>query len=209
VAIDAAGAIRTGLFKGKTGVLAFDDVFRVLPLGIGPDQHPGYPLVSFYLNGSDLRSGMELPAAAEVVGADYALQVSGLTMTYDPTGVPFNRVTSISVGGTRIDLTDTTTCYHVTTTRYVAGLLGVVSQVSGGTRSVVPKLSDCTTVITDLNSTIVHTGTGPTAPELKAWQAFVGFLSNLPPQSGVPTIPAIYMTPQGRIVAQAPDAGTD
>lgn len=212
LAIDASGAIRTGLARGQTGVLAFDDVFRVLPLGIGPDGNPGYPLVSFYLDGVSLRSGLELSAAADVVGSDYVLQMAGVSGTYDPTQPPFQRVTSVSVGGVAVDTTSTSVCYSVTTTLYVAGLLGVVGSVSGGTRVVTPKLADCLSPVTDMNTRIVRTGTGPTAPELKAWQALVTYIGQQPPASdgGVtPAIPAEYMAPQGRFVAQAPqDAGS-
>ena len=37
-------------------------------------------------------------------------------------------------------------------------------------------------------------------PELKAWQALVSFLGNLPMDSGVPAIPAAYGAPQMRVV---------
>ena len=48
---------------------------------------------------------------------------------------------------------------------------------------------------------IVYTGTGSSMAELKAWQAFLTFLTSLPPGTGgVPAIPSIYMAPQGRIV---------
>ena len=45
--------------------MIFADAFNVLPLGIGPDARPGYPLVSFFLHGADLRAGMEFGAAPD------------------------------------------------------------------------------------------------------------------------------------------------
>ena len=50
--------------------------------------------------------------------------------------------------------------------------------------SVAPKQKDCSTVITDMTQQIVYTGTGSTTAELKAWQAFLTFLTSLPPGSG-------------------------
>src|SRR5262249_40235988 len=154
--------------------------FRVLPLGIGPDSHPGYPLVTFSLAGKDLRAGLELSAAADVVGGDYVLQVSGIQAQYDPTMPAFQRVKSIKVGATTVGLSDTGPCFTVTTTLYVAGLLGVVKRATGGALEVVPKEQDCTTTVANMNAHIVHMGTGANAPELKAWQALVAALGGLP-----------------------------
>ena len=190
------------LFVGGlvTGLVSFADAFQVLPLGIGPDSTPGYPLVTFYLAGKDLRAGMELSAAADVVGGDNVLQVSGLEVHYNPAGAAFNRITSLKIGGTTVGLTDTAPCYRVTTTLYVAGLLGVVAQATGGALSVVAKEADCTTVVTDMNAHIVRAGVGTTPPELKAWQAFIKYLGGQPLDNGVPALPAMYATPQGRVV---------
>lgn len=200
VGIDAAGAIRTRIAKGKTGVISFADAFAVVPLGIGPDTRPGYPLVTFYLAGRDLRAGLELAAAGEVVGGDFVIQTSGLEAHYDATKPPFQRITSLSVGATPVVLTDNTTCFRVTTTLYVAGLLGVVSSVTQGALSVVPKQKDCSTVITNMQSQIVTTGTGSAAAELKAWQALLKYLGAQPKDAnGTPTLAPIYMAPQGRV----------
>jgi 5'-nucleotidase len=202
VAIDATGAIRAPLPKGKTGQIIFADAFRVLPLGIGPDSKPGYPLVSFFLNGADLRAGMEFAAAPDATGTtDTMLQVSGIEVHLDRTKAPFQRVTSLKIGATNVGLTDTTTCYKVTTTLYVANLLGLVAQATGGAMSVKPKEANCTTVVTDLTTRIVRTGATATSPELKAWQAFIGYLTSFPKDAGVPVIPTVYAAPQGRVTS--------
>ena len=200
IGIDAAGAIRARIAKGKTGVVSFADAFRVLPLGIGPDTKPGYPLVSFYLNARDLRAGLELAAAADQVGADFVIQASGLEAHYDTSKPPFQRITSLKVGDTAVGLTDTTPCFRIATTLYVGGLLPVVSQLTGGALAVVPKQKDCTTPVTNIYGQVITTGTGSAVSELKSWLALVTFLRSLPPEQGVPTIPAIYDAPQGRIV---------
>jgi 5'-nucleotidase/UDP-sugar diphosphatase len=201
VGIEAAGAIRNRIAKGKTGAITFADAFNVLPLGIGPDTRPGYPLVTFYLAGRDLRAGLELAAAEDVVGGDFVIQTSGLEAHYDATRPPFTRITSLKVGTTNVDLTATSPCFRVTTTLYVAGLLGVVSSVTNNQLSVVPKLSDCSTAITDMQTRIVTTGGASATAELKAWQALLKYLAAQPRDAaGTPTLPPVYMAPQGRLV---------
>ena len=201
IGIDAAGGLRANIAKGKTGAIAFADAFNVIPLGIGPDTNPGYPLVTFYLNPSDIRSGLELAAAGEVVGGDFVIQASGLTAHYDMTKQPFQRITSLKIGDTSVGLDDTMPCFRIVTTLYVGSLLPVVGSVSGGMRQVAPKQSDCSTVITDMTKQIVFTGAGSNMVELKAWMAFLSFLKSFPPGAGnVPAMPSVYMAPQARIV---------
>jgi 2',3'-cyclic-nucleotide 2'-phosphodiesterase (5'-nucleotidase family) len=201
IGIDAAGGLRANIAKGKTGAIAFADAFNVVPLGIGPDTLPGYPLVTFYINASEIRAGLELAAAGEVVGGDFVIQASGLTAHYDMTKPPFQRITSLKIGDTTVGLTDTTPCFRVVTTLYVGSLLPIVGSVSGGMLSVAPKQKDCSTVVADMTQQIVYTGAGNTLAELKAWKAFLSFLGSLPPGAGsVPALPSIYMAPQSRIV---------
>ena len=210
IAVEGNGSIRTLVAKGKTGKIWFADLFRVVPLGIGPDGKPGFPLVTFYLNGKDLRAGFELGAATGAVSNDYFLQESGLKVTYDGTKPLFQRVSSLSLvpaSGTpqAIDVTNTTTCYKVVTTYYVAGLLGAVSAATGGALAVEAKESDCTTKVTDLAAHIVDAAPATAGTqELKAWQALTGYFSGLPDTdaNGVPNVPAGYGALQARIVTQ-------
>ena len=208
VAVDANGQIRTAILAGKTGQLWFADAFRVLPIGIGPDAQPGYPLVTFFITPRELKSGLELSAAPELVGGDFFLQVSGLKTEFDRARPPFGRVTSIRLvrpdGSEQpLDLGDTTSCVKVTTTFLVGGLLGLVESLTGGALSVRPKAADCQTPITDLATRIVDRDpASPGVQELKHWQAMVGFLGRLPDSDGdgTPNVPDFYGAAQGRIV---------
>ena len=222
LAVEASGNIREPLLKGKTNALAFADVFNVAPLGIGPDQQPGYPLAAIYLTAKDIVSGLTLSsAAADPAGAtlglhnnDYFLQVSGATYKYDLKhgAGPLQRLTHVEVGGTVIfDSTtmptpDATTCYRVVTTYYVARLLGLLQSATLGALSVTPKQADCSTAYTSatLPGAIIDkcpACLGPTQHEIKQWQGLVGYIAASPPVMSVPTIPAGYAAPQGRIVA--------
>lgn len=206
IAVDANGQLRAAIVAGKTGKIWFADLFRVTPLGIGPDQVPGYPLVTFYLNAKDIRSGLELDASPEVVPDQDFLQISGIKVTYDRARPLFGRVTSLKLvtagGDQALDLNDTTTCYKVVTTSYVAGLLGVVEGLTSKLLAVTAKDSDCATPV---DPTVRFVDADPTmtgVQELKHWQAVVKYVSALPDATGdgVPDVPPAYAAPQGRIV---------
>jgi 5'-nucleotidase/UDP-sugar diphosphatase len=206
IAIDAAGDIRDDVLKGKNGRLWFADLFRVQPLGIAPDRQPGFPLVTFYVNGKDLKAGFELSAAAQTLGkSDYFLQVAGMGVKLIGNGPLFKRVESLKIGDTPVDLASDTPCYKVVTNIYVASLLGVVESVTGGLLAVKPKQADCQTPVTDLTAQIVDGNPAtPAVEQLKAWQALIGYVSALPDTNGnmIPDLPAVYGKPPspGRIL---------
>jgi 5'-nucleotidase / UDP-sugar diphosphatase len=206
IAIDANGQLRAPILKGETGEIWFSDLFRVLPIGIGPDQVPGFPLVTFYLNARDIRAGMELGGAPELAGNDVFLQVSGLKVEYDVNQPPFQRVAGLALladgAEQALDLTDTTTCYRVIATNYVAGLLGLVSTFTGGQLSVVAKDADCVTLIDPTTRYVDADPMTDGVQELKHWQALYGFVSRFSDTDAdtIPDVPSVYATPQGRIV---------
>ncbi len=205
LAFDANGQLRAPILKGSTGEIWFADLFRVLPIGIGPDGVPGFPLVSFYLNARDIRSGLELNGAPELTGNDVFLQISGMQVEYDASRPRFQRVSRLSLvtGGAPIelDVADRTTCYRVVTTNYVAGLLGLVSGRTGGLLSVEAKDADCTTRVNPVTRLIDADPDRIGVQELKHWQALYGYLSRFEDADldGIPDVPAAYATAQGRI----------
>jgi 5'-nucleotidase len=209
IAVEGNGQLRAPIIRGKTGVVWFADLFRVLPIGIGPDQKPGFPLTTFYLNGKDIKSGLELGGAMELVPDQYFLQVSGLKVEYDTTKPPFGRVSSLKLattgGDVAIDPTNTTTCYKVVATNYVAGLLGVVKSFTSGALEVVAKDADCATPIDPTKPQYFVDADPATAgtQELKGYQALIKYVSSFPdttvPANGIKDVPAAYATVQGRI----------
>jgi 5'-nucleotidase / UDP-sugar diphosphatase len=209
-AVDANGALRAPILAGKTGKIWFADLFRVTPLGIGPDQVPGYSLVTFYLNAKDIRSGLELGGAPEIVPGDFFLQVSGLKVTYDMSKPVFGRVTSVKLaapgGDQALDLNDTTTCYKVVTISYVAGLLGAVEALTSKLLKVQAKDKDCMTLVDPTTRFVDADPTKDGVQELKAWQATLKYVTALPDANGdgIPDIPPPYAAPQGRIVQVTP-----
>lgn len=92
VAIQANGSIRGGVTPGalphSRGKITFYDLAELVGLGVGPDGDAGYPIVSFYLTGEELRRALEVAALLPVLYDDiYFLQFSGLRYNYNPKNV--------------------------------------------------------------------------------------------------------------------------
>jgi 5'-nucleotidase/UDP-sugar diphosphatase len=208
MSFEANGLIRDPVRSGESGQIWFADLYRALPLGAGPDSLPGYPLVTFYLTGKEIKQGLELIANAEDVlqDDDFFLQVSGVTVTYDRRGAPFDRILSVKrSSGEALDLTDETSCHKVGTNYYLAIMLSMVKQATGGALVVEPKEQDCKTQIADFSQRIVDSDPATSGvQELKQWQALLHYVSQLPDtdSDGVPDLPALYAKPQQRIIAK-------
>jgi 5'-nucleotidase / UDP-sugar diphosphatase len=206
-AVEANGQLRADLQKGKTGVIWFSDAFQVTPLGIGLDQQPGTPLITYFLNGPDIKAGLEVGAAAEVLGDVYFLQVAGIEVDYKASNILFQRVTGARVvkegsAPQTVDFLNTTRCYKVVSTHYLAALLGVVQTVTNGALVVTPKASDCQTPVADLFSRRVDASPATAGiQELKQYQAVLQFLSAFPDTDSdmVGNVPERYMASQQRL----------
>jgi 5'-nucleotidase len=205
--IESQGTLRDPVFKGKTGKLWLADIYRAVPLGVGPDGKPGYPLVTFYLHGQDLKSAAELLLLSQGMLdlPPFFLQVGGMQIEYQGGGVPTMSVTSIKIGGQEVDLADKTKCYKVVTNYLLAESLGLVADATQGLLKVEAKDKDCTTAITDMSQRIVDAD--PAAPglqELKPWQALVTYMQSFPDTNSnqIPDVPSSYSQLQGRIVAK-------
>lgn len=108
-ALQASGAIRGDLKTGQTGVLAFADVYRMVPLGADPvgldpaaldaaDGQPGYPLVRFHLLAAELRGALELTLALSFQNGDFYVSPSGLVVDYDLSRPPLDAGNPVSPG---------------------------------------------------------------------------------------------------------------
>ncbi len=92
VAISPAGTIRETFQKGNITV---SDAFNVSSLGIGADRIPGYPLVSVYLTGKELKTIAEIDVSISPIMTTAQLYPSGLRWTYNPNRLLLNRVTDV------------------------------------------------------------------------------------------------------------------
>jgi hypothetical protein len=99
--------IRGDLDRGKTGELAFADVFKTLSLGISPaDGSVGYPICRFGTPAVGLLAALELVASypySGVPGASgYVLVPAGLKFEYDTGRPPFDSADPLDLSKGRV-----------------------------------------------------------------------------------------------------------
>lgn len=113
VEITVAGnaMIRQGLARGSSGTLSMADLFRVLPLGVSPQERsPGFALADFWVRPAELRAALELGVGPGLERSRFWLGVSGARIEYDPTRPIFDPARPDSTGRiTRIVLARTST----------------------------------------------------------------------------------------------------
>ncbi len=196
VALVPSGTIRGSFVKGDITVA---DAFSVSSLGIGPDNISGYPLISVYLTGKELRTACEVDASIAPIMNTAQLYMSGLNFTFNPNRLIFNKVTNTSMqkpDGTLEEINNTK-LYRVVAGLYSAQMLSVVSEKSFGLLSIVPKRKDGTP-ITDFEAQIITDTTSGHNNEVKEWLAIAEYLKSSDQANGVPQVPQYYIETHGR-----------
>jgi 5'-nucleotidase/UDP-sugar diphosphatase len=210
-AIESFGLIREPLMKGKSGDLAVCDVFNTVPLGIGADNTMGYPLVSFYLYGSEIKKSLEiLTSIYPIKGSDYYLHVSGVRLKYNPNRMIFDRITDIQIGSeeegyTPLDYSPSNKkLYRCAANIYNATFLKIVGQFTWNILDIVPKDINGNP-ITDLREARVDADKDkPGVQELKEWVGVIEYLRNFGEKKlgVIPSVPSKYRGSLGRVVAE-------
>lgn len=186
-AVVANGVIRGSFVAGDITVA---DAFNVSSLGSGADGTPGYPLVSVWLTGRELKDVFEVDASVTPLMPTAQLYGSGMTWSYNTNRMIFNKVTDcgqLLEDGTVAELEDDK-LYRVVSGLYSAQMLGSVNAKSFGLLTVTPKDAEGN-VITDFEQHIIHNANGS---EVKEWVALATWLEHLG------QIPEEYSTAQGR-----------
>jgi len=193
-AIAPHGVIRASFPQGPITVA---DAFAVSSLGIGPDGVPGFPLVSLYLYGRELRTIAEIDISVSPLMSGARLYISGLTYTYNPNRLLLNRVTSVQLMDLYGNVSDLENdrLYRVIGGLYSAQMLGTVESLSFGLLQLTPKDVDGNP-IDNMEDHIIHYGD----MELKEWLALAWYLESFDELDGVPTVPARYDDVMGRKV---------
>ena len=198
VAIVPSGCVRDTF---ATGDVTVTDVFNAYSLGIGPDGIPGYPLISMYLTGAELKTGAEIDASVSDFMKSARLYISGLHFTFNPHRIILNKVTDCYMTdekGSRVEIEDDK-LYRVVCDLYSGQMLGAVTDVSYGILSVQPKFEDGTPIENIEDAIITEDGR-----EIKAWAAIAGYLDALEDTDGdgISNIPSSYAAAQGRKVVE-------
>ena len=196
--------VPSGCFRDTfaTGDITVEDVFNAYSLGIGADGIPGYPLISIYLTGAELKTGAEIDASVSDFMGAARLYLCGFHFTYNPHRILLNKVTDCYLAqeaGGRTEIQDDK-LYHIVCDLYSGQMLGAVTDVSYGILSVQPKFADGTP-IENIEDAIITTADGK---EIKAWAAIAGYLESFQDTDGdgIPNMPQAYASPQGRKVVE-------
>jgi len=196
VAVAPAGTIRDTYALGDVTV---ENVFNSFSLGIGADGVPGYPLISVYLTGEELKLVSEIDASISDLMPTARLYTDGLHWNYNPNRMILNKVTDVYIcdaNGNRVELEDDK-LYRVVTDFYTSQMLGGVTDMSYGLLSIVPKFADGTPIENYEDAVVKVDG-----QELKAWVAIAQYMESFEDTDGdgIGNVPAVYATKEGRKV---------
>lgn len=179
VAVVPSGVIRDVFAENSD--ITVSDVFNAFSLGIGPDGVPGYPLVSIYLTGEELRTAAEVDASISPMMTTAQLFMSGLNYTLNPNRLILNKVTEISLcdmDGSVTELEDDK-LYRVVADLYSGQMLGAVTDQSYGILSITPK-DENGNPVEDLEDHIVYEN----GREIKAWEAIARYVERMGEENG-------------------------
>ncbi len=219
---EASGVIRgdlnPGMHPDNPGAITFYDLVSLIGLGSGPDETPGYPMVSVYFTGEEIRRVLEITVLlSELMGSTYFLQNARLNVEYDPSRALWLRIPFLGTpvpsgkavlsakmytgeGRQSEDPSDyvslnrgDTQLYHIVSDFYNASFLPRVGEI-------VPHLGlvmkDENGNPVDLKDRVIYRND----QEAKVWEAVVQYILDQPPgPDGVPVLHARYSETQGRM----------
>ena len=189
-AVVAAGVIR-GSFQA--GDITTSDAFNVSSLGSGADGTPGYPLISVWITGKELKDAFEVDASVSPLMSEAQIYGAGMTWSWNPRRMIFNKVydcAQVLPDGSAVPIEDDK-LYRVVTGLYTGQMLGTVNAQSYGILTITPKDADGN-VITDFEEHIIH---NPNGSEVKEWYALASYLQSMG------TVDGRYAAPEGRKTA--------
>lgn len=193
LAVVPSGTVRDTYARGDITV---EQVFNSFSLGIGADGVPGYPLISVYLTGREIRTAAEIDASVSDFMTTARLYCSGLNFTYNPHRLLLNKVTDVCLedDGQRVALEDDK-LYRIVADLYSGQMLSAVTDMSYGILAIVPKYADGT-LITDFEDVIITEN----GRELKAWDSIARYMASFADTDGdgIANVPTYYSTTHGR-----------
>lgn len=198
VAVVPAGTVRGTIYKGDITV---KDAFMCYSLGMGYDNQVGFPLVRFYLSGSELKLISEVDASLSDIMNEARLYASGVSYSIGTKRMFLNRAYDIYCNPDVMDDTreeiDDSKMYAVVTDLYTARMLGSVTRISRGLIKIEPKYADGTLVESDADDylwekVVLYNDEGR---EIKAWVGIADYLQSFEQNDdGVRVIPEYYGT---------------
>jgi 5'-nucleotidase len=199
VAFIAAGVIRNNFEKGNFGKQNMNDVFNVVPLGMGGDSIPGTPLGRLYVNNHELKTIVELILAVYHSKPHYYLYFSGMSLVVEPENRIFKKIVEMRIlqpdGSEQLIPIEKNEekLYCVAANEYMLGFIAGLKKMSKGIVNVVPKDKDGKLIAgSDLIIDLDQERDG--IQEAKEWMALLEFVRRFPDtnNNGIPEIPEKY-----------------
>jgi 5'-nucleotidase / UDP-sugar diphosphatase len=205
----AAGAnismVATGVIREKIlpGIQTAPDIFRVMSMGAGSDELPGYPLARVYFTGKELKSIIEVISATwKSTPANYCYY-SGIKVETDPDGGLLKKIKKIDIispDGSLLNVDFSKTnkkLYSIAASSYMLKNIGIIKKKSFGLINVVPK-DVAGNSITDMKSAVIDIdNVKDGVQEGKEWLALIEYLKSMKDNNGngIPEIDNKYRNP--------------
>lgn len=196
----AVGVIRDWIVPG---VMTAPDVFRIMSLGSGDDDLPGYPLARLYVTGKELKNILEILMIAHKSSSSNHCFYSGLRVSYDPGRMLFRKINSIEILGVNGETRDVsfskddTTLYSISANSYMLEFIGIIKKMSFGLIKVLPKDASGNPV-TDMKRAVIDMDEEqPGVQEGKEWLALLEYIRSMKDidNNQIPDIDRKYSVP--------------
>jgi len=198
----ASGTIRENLVAGESGIISAPDVFRVMSLGKGAGEVPGYPLVKVYLTGHEIKQLMEALVMSRDKGGDGFIYFSGIKTWIDSEKGLIRKVQKVEINGKEISFSKKDqTLYPVAANIYLVSFMDRIKKLSYGLLKVAPKDKNGKP-LTNFNNHFVDMDTEKEGvQEAKEWIAMLEYIKSFEKDGdGVPVIPANYQNCEDSVV---------
>jgi len=200
ISMVAAGVIRDRM---EPGVQTTQDIFRIMSLGKGEDEVPGYPLARVFVNAKELKRILEILLVAYKSTPSNYCYYSGLEVRYDPGRGLLRKINSISLVNkdgelVPVDLSrKNEELYSITANAYMLEFIGIIQKMTFGLIKVQPKDADGNEIGDMKRSVVDFNKDTPGIQEGKEWIALVRYLSDMDDINGdgIPDMPLHYMNP--------------
>ncbi|MCA1755997.1 MAG: bifunctional metallophosphatase/5'-nucleotidase [Bacteroidales bacterium] len=205
IAMVAAGVIRDAIVPGTNSV---QDIFRVMSLGSGNDDVPGYPIATVYVTGRELKSVIEILLVAWKSSPSNYCYYSGIEVEYDPDRWLLRKISSVTLSRSdgsmeEVDFSkNNPKLYSISANSYMLEFIGIIKKTTFGLVNVVPKLSDGTPMLSITDAVVDFDPSQERFLEGKEWIALTRLLSEMHDTDGdgVPDMNTFYRNPPLRVI---------